>query len=564
MGYINDLFKIIIVEISNSGNKEWASEYIDFSTDIQKMKIKLADGTYIDLSDVNLYKDLETIRDYPSFVTKLLYERANGISSRGQSVLSKVNLERAKSDSELRDILKKVILSPNSENYVLFEKWWKQFIKANNPVLINRAFAACSPKTLTSTVDNGKFWYVLNFIRSECEFEQTGTGKNWIEWNEMVTKWLDEKLEHELSIYSTELEKNIWRNIFYWMLHEFEPTSFEFRKQLVKYGAPGTGKTFTCTRDVKNHFTLWKNRFYPSYPGNLNMHLNIVQFHPSFTYEDFMEGIRPILKDGKIELKLMNGIFKNFCVEAASWEIDVYHQIPELKEKKWNQIKVSDVSGKLNGGKWQFLKSIKDPENKLLDQVMPPYYIIIDEINRAELSRVFGELMYCLEYRGYNGKIKTQYSSMVESENSETAFWYENGVNYFFIPNNVYILGTMNNIDRSVESFDFALRRRFEWVEVEPDYDVLINDNLPEILEPIVSGLQRLNEKISNDPLLGNDYRIGHAYLMNRPSFMQKISLEDCKNYLWYHSIKPLLEEYLRGSGENTRIIEMEKLFKGV
>ncbi|MDZ7848129.1 MAG: hypothetical protein U5L96_16010 [Owenweeksia sp.] len=88
----------------------------------------------------------------------------------------------------------------------------------------------------------------------------------------------------------------------------------------------------------------------------------------------------------------------------------------------------------------------------MIDQVIPPFYLIIDEINRAELSRVLGELMYCLEYCGLDGKIKTQYSSLVENENSDTAYWYENGENYFFIPHNLYIIGTMNNIDRRREA----------------------------------------------------------------------------------------------------------------
>lgn len=265
---------------------------------------------------------------------------------------------------------------------------------------------------------------------------------------------------------------------------------------------------------------------------------------------------------GKTELKLVNGVFKTFCKQAATWEIDLYNQLPELKEKDFTQIKVSDVLGKLQNDMWQFLPGIKNPAETLLEKVIPPFYIIIDEINRAELSRVLGELMYCLEYRGYKGKIKTQYASLVENEKSETAFWYENNTNYFFIPNNVYILGTMNNIDRSVESFDFALRRRFQWIEVSPDYDLLINDNLPEHLEPIVESLKKLNDKITNDTMLGKDYRIGHSYFMKRPPFMEKLNVDDCKKHLWNQNIKPLLEEYLRGSGENSRMKDFEKTFK--
>ncbi|MFH4238343.1 AAA family ATPase, partial [Acinetobacter baumannii] len=86
---------------------------------------------------------------------------------------------------------------------------------------------------------------------------------------------------------------------------------------------------------------------------------------------------------------------------------------------------------------------------------IPPFFFIIDEINRAELSRVFGELMYCLEYRGVKGSVKTQYANL----NTKKTGILELGQTYqFFIPTNIYLIGTMNTIDRSVESFDFALR----------------------------------------------------------------------------------------------------------
>lgn len=561
MAYINDLFKIIITEMPYPWISEWSYRYNQFASDIAKMKTKITANSTIDIADSSLYADLSTFKDYPSFLTKLLYDRSNGISSRGQSVLSNANLEKAKADISLKNLLKKIILNPNSTNFEEFEKWWKDLIGANNPVLINRAFAACSPKTLTSTVDNGKFLHVIKFLKSECDFQFVRDGNNWIDYNEMVTEWLDNVLSSELASYSTELEKNNWRNIFYWMLFEFDPSNFEIKKQLIKYGAPGTGKTYTCKKEIKSHFSLWKSLYYKNHQADINQHVTTVQFHPAYTYEDFLEGIRPIVNSGKTELKLANGIFKNVCKKASEWEFDIYQQIPELKEKSWNTIYVSEVLNKLNGERWDFLKEIKNPSTTLLDKVIPPHYIIIDEINRAELSRVLGELMYCLEYRGYEGKIKTQYSSMVDGTDPETVFWMENGENYFFIPNNLYIMGTMNNIDRSVESFDFALRRRFQWIEVEPNYDIIINDNLPENLESMVESLKNLNEKIEHDPLLGKDYRIGHSYFMKRPAALDKMNLKDCKDFIWQQNIKPLLEEYLRGSGEDSRMKEFENIF---
>jgi len=562
MAYINDLFDIIIKEMPYPWIKDWANNYNAFTNDIENFKERISSNPTIEISESTLYKDLTTFKDYASFITKLFYERSNGVSSRGQSVLSRINLEKLIKDNDFKELLKAIIMTPDSDNYKKLETLWLKVIGGNNPVLINRAFAACSSKTLTSTVDNGKFWAVIKFLKTDCDLVFPHNGSNWIEWNEMVAVWLDEQLKSELEIYTNDLERYNWRNIFFWMLFEYDPSTFEFKKQLVKYGAPGTGKTFTCKRDAKNHFLLWKSLNYNNYIGTIENHLTTVQFHPSFTYEDFLEGIRPVLVNGKTELKLVNGIFKTFCKNAAIWEIDLYNQIPELKESDFDTILVSDVVDKLKGERWDFLKKIKLPKSTFLQKVIPPYYFIIDEINRAELSRVLGELMYCLEYRGYKGKIKTQYASLVEKENSDCAFWFENNTNYFFIPNNVYILGTMNNIDRSVESFDFALRRRFQWIEVNPDYDLLINDNLPENLEPVVESLEKLNVKISNDTILGRDYRIGHSYFMKRPPFLDKLSLTDFKNHIWIQNIKPLLEEYLRGSGENTRMNDFEKTFK--
>ncbi len=562
MAYINDLYKIIITEMPYPWIKDWAASYNEFASDIETLKSRIVHHQEISISDDSLYLDLETFKDYSSFLTKLIYKRSNGISSRGQSVLSKANLEKAKTDDSLKDLLKKIIINPDSNNFLAFKKWWKDLVGGNNPVLINWAFAACSPKTLTSTVDNKKFWYVINFLKTECDFQFLNQGNNWVEWNQMVTSWLDNELNEELNIHQTELEKNSWRNIFFWMLYEHDPSIFEFKKQLVKYGAPGTGKTYTCVRDVKNHFSIWKSLYHKEYDKEIDTHLTTVQFHPSFTYEDFLEGIRPVLVNGKTELKLVNGVFKTFCMHAAEWEMDLYNQLPKLKEIEFSSIMVSDVLAKLSGELWKYLDDVKEPKSTTLEKVIPPFYFIIDEINRAELSRVLGELMYCLEYRGYKGKIKTQYASLVESKKAETAYWYENKTNYFFIPNNVFILGTMNNIDRSVESFDFALRRRFQWIEVEPEYDLLVNDNLPDHLEPIVGSLKKLNNKISTDPLLGKDYRIGHSYFMNRPPFMNKLNLKDCKNHLWEQNIKPLLEEYLRGSGESSRMKDFEFTFK--
>jgi len=192
---------------------------------------------------------------------------------------------------------------------------------------------------------------------------------------------------------------------------------------------------------------------------------------------------------------------------------------------------------------------------------VPPFFFIIDEVNRAELSRVFGELMYCLEYRGIKGSIKTQYAYL---NNKLTGMLQTNQGYRFFIPSNIYLIGTMNTIDRSVESFDFALRRRFLWEEVEPDI-VLLRYHLNQLCEnwkSLADNLERLNTQIANEPLLGNDYQIGHAYLMNL-KYAASLKIEKVRERVWDDCIRPLLQEYLRGTGskEDELIESFKKAF---
>jgi len=229
-------------------------------------------------------------------------------------------------------------------------------------------------------------------------------------------------------------------------------------------------------------------------------------------------------------------------------------------------------------------KEILEVPNELaegitIEEIIEPAFFIIDEINRAELSRVFGELMYSLEYRGYNGKIKTQYAYLNKDKNANSVYFWENGEDWFFIPQNVFIIGTMNNIDRSVDSFDFAdrsvdsfdfaLRRRFMWEEIEPDYNIITTELRKlewnnGIVDDLADSLKKLNSAIQEDKLFGKDYRIGHSYILE----LKKVSKgrysnkEEVKEFLWKDFIKPLLEEYLRGLGDVQKADEKLKLFK--
>jgi len=267
----------------------------------------------------------------------------------------------------------------------------------------------------------------------------------------------------------------------------------EENKNLILSGAPGTGKTFLA-RELALKLIFAKDGLLTAEEeAAFKKQCRFVQFHPSYDYTDFVEGLRPTDSSdgGSIGFELRDGTFKKFCKDA----------IPYSLQNEPNYAK---------------------------------FVFIIDEINRGEISKIFGELFFSIDpdYRGEKGKVQTQYANMLSDEDP-----FKDG---FFVPENVYIIGTMNDIDRSVESFDFAMRRRFVWHEITAEESAK-NMKLP---EPIVIKMKALNSAISNVPGLNSSYHIGAAYFLNKKD---KDSAELDYGYLWKFQLKPLLKEYLRG-----------------
>lgn len=250
-------------------------------------------------------------------------------------------------------------------------------------------------------------------------------------------------------------------------------------KNLILTGAPGTGKTFLAKEVAA---AMIGGCSAEELSEEQKKQMGFVQFHPSYDYTDFVEGLRPI-ENG--DFKRQNGVFKQFCTDAL------------------------DGKGK-------------------------PYVFIIDEINRGELSKIFGELFYSIEpgYRGKKGLVKTQYNAMVEDGDV-----FKPG---FYIPENIYIIGTMNDVDRSVESMDFAIRRRFVWKEVTAA-DSALNMG--------IDGLALVKMNALNKALEDNDlpeaYWIGGAYFL-------KVKDNDFEA-LWNLRLKGVVSEYYRGDPEAAR-----------
>ena len=326
-------------------------------------------------------------------------------------------------------------------------------------------------------------------------------------------------------------------------------------KNIIYYGAPGTGKT----KFVKDCLDILDpNRTRTEW----------VQFHSGFEYEDFIDGIKPIgIQNGNLNLALTNGIFKEFCLKAAQNE-------------------------KAN------------------------FFFIVDEINRADIAAVFGETLSLLEenYRGKSSAIKIKNSALMEdiivSDASKKSLCidYGNLQTKFYIPANIYFIGMMNDVDKSIDCFDLALRRRFAWVLMECNYEVVenatdeayktkcesLNNYITSDLKYLVEyedetrvkikSVQSYNDAENRDDAynklfsnasnqekdkkryektsglnLGRAYEIGHSYFLKKETTDEK--------EIWARHIEPILREYIRtqfGDGEVEKKLKMaKKIFVG-
>ena len=520
-------------------------------------------------------------------------ESGNGISNTGMAMLSHRNYERIVADGDFLAAATDYMKAPTQQGYERLVSAGCQVIDAINaepaqageekttarkPYLrFNRFASACNPD-LSVVVDNGRFDSLYKTLIN-CEIIDSpteGQNKDWHSRNLHLTEQLKAALQFDPGE-RIEVD-NARRNIFVWHLHECFSSPFQLKKQVVKYGPPGTGKTFVSRREMQIAFLVWKAMSSCRKGEDFNSHYLQLQFHPSFGYEDFIEGLRPVqIKDSKdpevtrTELRLKNGKFKEFCRKAGRWEIDLAElgihpdgnvnrsYLDEPVEKLMSNDSAKEKLLAKTDNNDHYWKVVFDAGERFpkckLSAMLPPYFVLIDEINRAELSRTFGELMFCLEYRGAQGAVSTQYAELNEKDNAMLRL--KDGKALFFVPTNVYIIGTMNTIDRSVESFDFALRRRFAWQHVEPNANVLTNYLAQhqswireDARQKLVDNWSKLNEAIKNHPSLGSDYRIGHAYLMGLKYDGAQLEwkVKNLRQAIWDDALRPLLEEYLRGS----------------
>lgn len=426
-------------------------------------------------------------------------------------------------------------------------------------------------------------------------------------------------------------------------------------KNLILTGAPGTGKTYLA-KQVASKIILNKD-YDESVENDINFkeQCAFVQFHPSYDYTDFVEGLRPKNDNGNIGFERKDGVFKAFCKKALKnlkdsqkdittlnydeiikkYLEDFYNDVSveiadnsegykihgigggiaapiieinynkseveldyTVKTKNGNEYKFNNkldliadyykkfVSKKPNEWKYKdfvdtlnvkgyhtyiygFLKSFYDKYNEKIEQEKNnitvqevekrDFVFIIDEINRGEISKIFGELFFSVDsgYRGEKGKVQTQYANLIEDGDE-----FKDG---FYIPENVYIIGTMNDIDISVESMDFAMRRRFAWKEIKAETEYgknmlnsLIGKNniTDSIVKEVKDRMKKLNEAISNTPELSDAYNIGASYFLKLENYYKDKDKDKAFKKLWENHLEGLLFEYTRGMQNQETILK--------
>lgn len=384
--------------------------------------------------------------------------------------------------------------------------------------ITNRFVATYLFDYLTTIVNPGAVREVLEYLG--VDNLETGTN-NWFPYSLYLRQIIKEACTEDKPYADFDKAALGWELVEYIRTIKKNDELFKNSKNVILTGAPGTGKTFLAHK-LAERLT-----------GDKNANIKMVQFHPSYDYSDFVEGLRPEKNGNQINFVHKDGVFKAFCANALK-------------------------NGFENDGNGNYKKNQEG--NLIPCKTQPKYVFIIDEINRGEMSKIFGELFFSIDpgYRGLVGKIQTQYANMQEKPNEFDLALEEKSYGHFFVPENVYIIGTMNDIDRSVESMDFAMRRRFTFVEITAEDRQNMLDEL-ENAEELKMRMNNVNSAIEKIPGLNSAYHIGPAYFKKIENYSDLKTPKQKLNALWDNHLKGVIYEYLRGNPEADKYIETIK-----
>lgn len=439
---------------------------------------------------LNRIQDFNQILRNSQSIFNLIEKELNRSQISSYFKYNKKELERMAFDKDFR----KEILS-QLDNQATTEKSMEN-IKPNNKTPLNQILFGAPGTGKTYTLRNKYFpKYTISekSISPESYFEEIVSGLTW--WQtialallEMGTSKVNDIVENRWVSKKSALSESknvratIWGNLQFHTIIESKTVNYTQRQAPYIFDKTRDKKWELLETELKDQapevYDILDsvNNFKPN-PNKEIKHYVFTTFHQSFSYEDFIEGIKPVMEEGKetISYQIENGIFKELCLKAQT-----------------------------------------DPENR--------YAIFIDEINRGNVSAIFGELITLIEPDKRIGTINELRVKLPYSKRE------------FGVPKNVDIIGTMNTADRSVEALDTALRRRFSFIEMQPNPEVLSNSEYQDV--DLKQLLETINQRI--EVLVDKDHQIGHSY------FIGIQNLEDLK-LVFKDKIIPLLEEYFYG-----------------